>query len=63
MTRRLEDKDLKEIEKKLLTVLDEGRNRLYEHEIYELLGRCGIKTPAHAFFAREEEIDEDRTAE
>ncbi|MBN1163050.1 MAG: acetate--CoA ligase family protein [Candidatus Krumholzibacteriota bacterium] len=55
--RALDDSTIRDIETKLLAVLDGGRTRLYEHEIYELLGRCGLKTPAFAFFTREEEID------
>jgi acyl-CoA synthetase (NDP forming) len=43
------------VERKLLDALNEGRNRLYEHEVYELLGLLGFRTPRTIFVRTAEE--------
>jgi len=35
---------------------NEGRSRLFEHEVYEILSLMGIKTPVHIFVSHPEEI-------
>ena len=47
---------LQEVEEVLERVWGEGRKQLYEHEVYEILGSLGLRTPAHAFIRREDDI-------
>ncbi|HUV35753.1 MAG TPA: acetate--CoA ligase family protein [Patescibacteria group bacterium] len=51
-TRSLKEK----VEKKLLEALGEGRDRLYEHEIYELLVMLGFRVPRTLFARTEREL-------
>ncbi len=44
------------VEHRLLEALDEGRDRLYEHEIYEILGMLGLRTPRTLFAGTEKEL-------
>ncbi|MDX9801831.1 MAG: acetate--CoA ligase family protein [Spirochaetia bacterium] len=51
----------KDWEKKTDLVLEnawnEGRNQLFEHEVYEILKYLGISTPIHSFLTRAEDIN------
>lgn len=49
---------LKEIENKLLRCLETGRDRLFEHEIYEILNLAGFRTPHTAFVTSLDELGE-----
>ena len=57
------DSNMDAIRAKLLKALDEKRNSLHEHEIYEILGLAGFRVPRTRFVAREKEIDALDTAD
>jgi 3-hydroxypropionyl-CoA synthetase (ADP-forming) len=44
------------IETLLRKAQEEGRNRLFEHEVYDVLSQIHIATPTHLFIENEEEI-------
>lgn len=49
------DPRIKEIEDKLSLPIEEGRDTIFEHEIYEILNLVGFRTPLTAFAADEAE--------
>ena len=51
------DSNMDAIRAKLLKALDEKRQPLHEHEIYEILGLAGFRVPRTRFVANEKEID------
>ncbi|MGQ9617066.1 MAG: acetate--CoA ligase family protein [Spirochaetota bacterium] len=59
----MEEKKLPRWVKKVETVLEkaekEGRNRLFEHEVYEILEKFRIKTPTYQTVHHEDEITND----
>ena len=57
------DSNMDAIRAKLLKALDEKRNSLHEHEIYEILGLAGFRVPRTRFVANEKEIAARNTAE
>jgi acyl-CoA synthetase (NDP forming) len=53
----MDDSHMKRIEDALTTALEAGRERLHEHEIYELLGLLGFRTPAVLFVEKARELE------
>ncbi|MFA4947127.1 MAG: acetate--CoA ligase family protein [Candidatus Krumholzibacteriia bacterium] len=57
------DSNMDRVRAKLLKALDERRNSLHEHEIYEILGLAGFRVPRTRFVTNEKEIDALDTAD
>ncbi len=55
----LSEKEIKNIDCVFQTALDEGRDILYEYEVYQILDAIGLDTPNYQFVTSPDDIDEE----
>jgi 3-hydroxypropionyl-CoA synthetase (ADP-forming) len=59
MAHTLDDKILKPIEAVIADAYAQGRNVLFEHEVYAILSKLGLNTPNHFMVRNEKEITDN----
>ena len=59
MSISLEQEKIKKIDSLLSSINMDGRNIVFEHEVYEILDILGIKVPAYHYITKPEQVTDD----